>query len=69
MASEKGIERHLAKLDLTVNGDGTEGNPGLIRRVDRIEYKISSVMKINWAIFLLLMGLFINVIYSLVKMP
>ena len=39
----EGQDRVLARLDLTINGNGTKDNPGLVRELDRHEAKIKSL--------------------------
>ena len=46
-------EKDISNLKTTVFGDGN-GNKGLVRRTDGLEFKYGYLVKQNWAIILLL---------------
>ena len=57
-------KKDIGKLSKSLYGDGN-GNPGLIRRVDKIELQQAMVIRQNWAIIGMLVGIVTKLIVDI----
>ncbi len=55
------LEKDVTNIRRSLYGDGN-GEIGLIRRVDKIEYIVNSIRKQNWFLIGMIAGIYIKVI-------